>query len=73
MPTIPTCGIVVIITLTTTLPMNNRRCYKCRLCGQLCFANEFVSHLDSAHAVRKDILNDERGLVEALFIPDDDD
>jgi hypothetical protein len=53
--------------------MNNRRSYKCRLCGQLCFANEFVSHLDSAHAVRKDILNDERGLVEALFIPDDDD
>ena len=53
--------------------MNNRRSYKCRLCGQSCFGNEFVSHLNSTHYVRKDILDDERGLVDALFIPDDND
>jgi hypothetical protein len=50
----------------------SRRQYKCRLCGQLRYANEFVSHLDSVHAVRKGILEQERGFVEALFILNDD-
>jgi hypothetical protein len=51
---------------------NRGRRYRCRLCGQLHFANEVVSHLHSVHAVRADILESERGFVEALFIPNDD-
>jgi hypothetical protein len=50
---------------------NRGRRYKCRLCGQLHFVNEFVSHLHSVHAIRADILESERGFVEALFVPND--